>query len=64
MTDSETIRQIVRSTYEARSRGDLDGTMAAFADDVVFEFYGEGTGLPSMSCKARSQAALARIITA
>jgi ketosteroid isomerase-like protein len=57
MTDRETIRQIVRSTYEARSRGDFDGTMAAFADDVVFEFYGEGTGLPSMTGEARGKAA-------
>jgi ketosteroid isomerase-like protein len=62
MTDSETIRQIVRSTYEARSRGDLDGTMAAFADDAVFEFYGEGTGLPGMTGEVRGKAAVERII--
>ena len=49
MTDNQTIRTIVRSAYAAWSRGDLDGTMAAFADDVVFEFYGQGTGLPSMT---------------
>jgi ketosteroid isomerase-like protein len=62
MTDSDTIRTIVRSTYEARSRGDLDGTMAAFADDAVFEFYGQGTGLPSMAGEARGKAAVERII--
>ena len=62
MTDSETIRKIVRSTYEARSRGDLDETMASFADDVVFEFYGQGTDLPSMASEARGKAAVQRII--
>ena len=38
--DSDLIRKVVRSTYEARVRGDLEGTLAAFADDVVFEFNG------------------------
>jgi hypothetical protein len=60
--DSETIRQIARLTYEARSRGVLDGTMAAFAGDAVFEFYGRGTGLPSMTGEARGKAAVERII--
>ena len=27
----------------------IDGTMAAFADDVTFEFNGSGTGLPGMT---------------
>src|SRR3984885_14514120 len=55
MTDGEEIREIVRSTYEARSRGDLIGTMASFADDVVYEFYGQGTGLPGMAAEARGK---------
>jgi ketosteroid isomerase-like protein len=46
MASAETIRKVMRSTYEARVRGDLDGTMALFADDAVFEFNGLGTGLP------------------
>jgi ketosteroid isomerase-like protein len=62
MTNSEEIREIVRSTYEARSRGDLIGTMASFADDVVYEFYGQGTGLPSMATEARGKPAVQRII--
>jgi ketosteroid isomerase-like protein len=62
MTDSETIRKIVRSTYEARSRGDLDGTMASFADDAVFGFNGQGTGLPSMATEARGKPAVRRLI--
>ena len=62
MTNSEEIREIVRSTYEARSRGDLIGTIASFADDVVYEFYGQGTGLPCMASEARGKAAVERII--
>jgi ketosteroid isomerase-like protein len=62
MTDSEEIREIVRSTYEARSRGDLIGTMASFADDVVYEFYGQGIGLPSMASEARGKPAVEQII--
>jgi ketosteroid isomerase-like protein len=62
MTSSDTIRKIVRSTYEARNRGDLDGTMASFADDVVYEFYGQGTGLPSMANEVRTKPAVQRII--
>jgi ketosteroid isomerase-like protein len=62
MTSSDTIRKIVRSTYEARNRGDLDGTMASFADDVVYEFYGQGTGLPSMANEVRTKPAVQRVI--
>ena len=54
MTDGGKIREIVRSTYEARSRGDLIGTMASFADDVVYEFFGQGTGLPGLASEARA----------
>ena len=62
MTESETIRKIVRSAYEARNRGDLDGTMASFADDAVFGFNGEGTGLPSMASEVRGKPAVRRLI--
>ena len=62
MTDSETIRKVVRSGYEARARGDLDGTMAAFADEAAFEFYGEGTGLPNMASEVRGKAAMAHMM--
>jgi hypothetical protein len=36
--------------------------MAAFADDVVFEFYGEEAGLPGMTGEAPGKAAVERII--
>ena len=52
----------MRLAREAWAKGDLDGTMAAFADDSVFEFYGQGTGLPSMTGEARGKAAAERII--
>jgi ketosteroid isomerase-like protein len=62
MTDSEEIREIVRSTYEARSRGDLIGTMASFADDVVYEFHGQATGLSGMAGESRGKPAVEQII--
>jgi|GEM_PF-619127 len=62
MTDSETIRKIVRSTYEARTQGDLTGTMAAFANDIVFEFYGEGTRLPNVASETRGKPAVGKIL--
>jgi ketosteroid isomerase-like protein len=62
MTDSDTIRKTIRSTYEARARGDLDGTTASFADDIVFEINGQGTGLPSLATETRGKPAVQRII--
>jgi ketosteroid isomerase-like protein len=58
MTETESMKKIVRSTYVARIRGDLEGTMAAFADDVVFEFNGKGVGSPSMATPVHGKAAL------
>jgi ketosteroid isomerase-like protein len=49
MTNSEKLKEIIRSTYAARVGGDIDGTMAAFADHVTFEFNGGRTGLPGMT---------------
>ena len=46
MTDTESMKKSVRSTYVARIRGDLEGTMAAFADDVVYEFNSKGLVSP------------------
>jgi len=46
MTDTESMKKIVRSTYVARIRGNLEGTMAAFADDVVYEFNSKGLVSP------------------
>ena len=58
MTDSDTIRKMIRSTYEARARGDLDGTMASFADAIVFEVNGQATGLPGMATEIRGKPAV------
>ena len=58
MTDVESMKKIVRSTYAARVKGDLEGTLAAFADDIVFEFNGRGTGVPSMGAPVHGIEAL------
>ena len=58
MTSRSTIEETLRSTYSARVRGDLEGTMAAFTDDVVFEFNGRGTGLSSLASAVEGKAAL------
>jgi ketosteroid isomerase-like protein len=52
------IKAIVRSAYQSRIRGDLEGTLAGFADDAVFEFNGRGTGLPGMTAPVVGIAAL------
>ena len=33
---------VVRDAYAAFSKGDLEGALAALADDAVFHFGGEG----------------------
>jgi ketosteroid isomerase-like protein len=66
MTDSDAIRKMIRSTYEARARGDLDGTMASFADNIVFEVNSQATGLPGMAteiqAKPKSRQAMRELI--
>jgi ketosteroid isomerase-like protein len=57
MTDSESIKSAIRSAYQARCRGDVDATLAYFADDIVFAFNGKGTGLPDMAAPIRGMAA-------
>ena len=57
MTKDE-IKALVRSVYQARVHGDLEGTLAGFADDAVFEFNGRGTGLPGMTAPVVGMAAL------
>ena len=58
MTDSDQIKETIRATYRARVQGDLDGTMAPFADDVAFTFNGKGTGLPIMAQAVQGKAAV------
>jgi ketosteroid isomerase-like protein len=63
MTDANTIREAIRSTYKARIRGDLEGTVALFADDAVFDFNGEGVGLPNMAAAVRGKPAIRLLMT-
>jgi ketosteroid isomerase-like protein len=49
MTSRNQIEETIRSAYAARIHGDLDGVMAVFAPDAIFEFNGRGTGLQAMS---------------
>ena len=63
MTDANTIREAIRSTYRARVRGDLDGTVALFADDAVFDFNGQGVGLPNMGTAVRGKPAIRLLMT-
>lgn len=62
MTSESSIEELLRSTYAARNQADLDATMAAFADDVVYEFNGRGTGVPSLSSQVHGKAALRPVI--
>ena len=58
MTSKLSIQETLMSTYAARVRGDLDGTLAAFTDDTIFEFNGRGTGVQSLSEPVHGKAAL------
>jgi ketosteroid isomerase-like protein len=58
MTSAALFKDRLMSTYEARARDDLEGTLAAFADDVVFEINGRGTGLPSLASQIHGKDAL------
>ena len=51
------------STYKARVRGDLEGTVANFADDAVFDFNGQGVGLPNMGTAVRGKPAIRLLMT-
>ncbi len=46
MGDVTHIKQAIRTMYAARVAGNLDGTMAGFADDAVFQFNSDGADLP------------------
>jgi ketosteroid isomerase-like protein len=58
MTSKSAIEETLRSTYAARVRGDVEGTLASFADDVVFEINGRGTGMPTLASPIQGKAAL------
>jgi ketosteroid isomerase-like protein len=58
MTSKSAIEETLRSTYAARVLGDVEGTLANFADDVVFEINGRGTGMPTLASPVQGKAAL------
>jgi ketosteroid isomerase-like protein len=58
MTSAALFKDSLMSTYEARARDNLEGTLAAFADDVVFEINGRGTGAPSLASPIHGKNAL------
>jgi ketosteroid isomerase-like protein len=56
------IEQTLLSTYAARVRGDLDATMAAFADDTIYQLNGRGTGAPNFAGPVHGKAALRSVM--
>jgi ketosteroid isomerase-like protein len=58
VADKDKVKQIVRSAYAARVRGDVDGTLAHFADNVAFEINARGLGSPDMGSRIEGKAAL------
>ncbi|HEY4927069.1 MAG TPA: nuclear transport factor 2 family protein [Roseiarcus sp.] len=58
MTNRDVIGELVRSVYAARVRGDVEGTLAGFTDDVIFEINGRGIGQPNLGGPIEGKAAL------
>ncbi len=46
MADRETMRKLVEQAYTERARGNIEGVMAAFHADAVFELVGDQKVLP------------------
>ena len=46
MTDREAMRKLVEQAYAERASGNLEGVMAAFHPDAVFELVGDNKILP------------------
>lgn len=57
-TKRAVIEDVLRSTYAGRVRGDVEATLAGFADDVIFEFNGRGTGRPDLGAPVVTKTAL------
>jgi ketosteroid isomerase-like protein len=56
------MKDVIRSAYAARVRGDLEGALAPFSDDAVFLFNAEGVGLPGLGTPARGKLAIRRAL--
>src|SRR5271167_4193945 len=62
MTSRSRIEAAVRSLWEARLRGDLEGTLKDAAENIVFGLNARGTGQESLSERARGKAAIRPIL--
>jgi ketosteroid isomerase-like protein len=60
MTNRDVIGELVRSVYAARVRGDVEGTLAGFTNDVIFEFNGRGIGQPNLGGRSKAKPRYAR----
>jgi ketosteroid isomerase-like protein len=58
MTSGEQMKNLIRSTYASRVRGDVDGTADALADDATFELNGRGAKLPGMGGPVKGKASI------
>ena len=58
MNNAEQFKQLMRRCYAARAAGDLEGTMAAFADDASFELNAGAVGVPGMGERISGKVAL------
>jgi ketosteroid isomerase-like protein len=61
MTEKD-MKDVIRSAYAARVRGDVEGALAPFSDDAVFLFNAEGVGLPGFGVPAKGKAAIRQAI--
>ena len=52
------MKDLIRSAYAARVRGDLEGALAPFSEDAVFLFNAEGVGSPGFGVPAKGKAAI------
>jgi ketosteroid isomerase-like protein len=62
MTSRSHIEAAVGSLWEARLRGDLEGTLKDAAENVVFGLNARGTGQESLSERARGKAAIRPVL--
>jgi ketosteroid isomerase-like protein len=58
MMEKDEIKRLIRAAYGARVRGDLEGTLAEFSDDAVFEMNARGLEAPGMGAPIEGKAAI------
>ena len=62
MTSKSSIEELLKSAYDARVRGDLEGTLAYFADDAVMEVNARGIGVPELASPLNGKAAIRPVL--